>query len=267
MATWAIGDVHGCHKTLCALFARLSFDSATDRLWLVGDLVNRGPSSLEVLRWARRLAGELGERMTVVLGNHDVHLLALAAGHGRPHHQQYLEAVLDASDREELIGWLRRRPLLERREIEGEVHLLIHAGLLPEWTAAAAAARARRAEAALRQPGGLERLLAAGGEGSDLDAERLTFSTLTRLRMLDAAGRPCGHTGAPEDAPPGCVSWFDVPGRASRDAVVVAGHWAALGHRLRSDLVALDSGCVYGGALTAVRLEDREVVRVPNRDE
>ena len=268
MATYAIGDVHGCYRTLVALLDRLGFVRARDRLWFVGDLVNRGPRSLEVLRWARDLSAELGERMAVVLGNHDVHLLALAAGLGRSSHRRFLAPVLDAEDGAELIDWLRARPLLHRGDIDGRgEHLLIHAGLLPAWSAAEAASRAGRAAAVLRAPQGLRRLLAAAGdEPAATPEERETFATLTRLRMLRADGRPCAHTGAPEDAPTGCVAWFDRPDRATRDRVVVAGHWAALGHRLRRDLVALDSGCVYGGELTAVRLEDRRVFSEPNRE-
>lgn len=268
MATYAIGDVHGCHRTLRALLAELPLDRSADRLWLVGDLVNRGPHSLKVLRWARRLAGKMGERMTVVLGNHDVHLLALAAGIGRKRHRSRLAAVLEAPDGDELLTWLRQRPLFHHETLAaGGEHLLVHAGLLPEWSADIAAARARRAETVLRRPGGLESLLASSGEAPSLDEERETFWTLTRLRMLTPEGQPCDHAGAPEEAPEGCVAWFDLPERATRDAVVVAGHWAALGHRLRPDLVALDSGCVYGGSLTAVRLEDRKVFQMASREE
>lgn len=209
----------------------------------------------------------MGERMTVVLGNHDVHLLALAAGIGQERHRSGLAAVLEAPDGDELLTWLRHRPLLHREAIEpGCEHLLLHAGLLPAWSAGTAAERARRAEAVLRRPGGLESLLAAAEEAPSLDKERETFRTLTRLRMLTSEGRPCPHTGAPEEAPAGCVAWFDLPDRATRGAVVVAGHWAALGHRLRPDLVALDSGCVYGGPLTAVRLEDRQVFQMANQE-
>lgn len=266
MATYAIGDVHGCYRTLVALLDRLPLDRRRDRLWLVGDLVNRGPRSLAVLRWARGLAAELGERMVVVLGNHDVHLLALAAGLGRPHHRRHLADVLDAADGEELVAWLRHRPLLHREAVAGREHLLVHAGLLPRWTPAAAAAGARRAEALLRRSDGLQRLLGLGGGGGDEEKEREAFRVLTRLRMLTADGRLCGHTGPPEEGPAECVAWFDAPERRSRQVVAVAGHWAALGRRLRPDLVALDSGCVYGGELTAVRLEDREVFVEPNRE-
>ena len=235
---------------------------------MVGDLVNRGPSSLAVLRWARGLSAELGERMVVVLGNHDVHLLALAAGRGRPSHRRYLDEVLEAPDRDELLAWLRSRPLVHRGQIAaGPEHLLVHAGLPPAWTAAEAMARGRRAEELLRSPAGLERLLEEGPDDDEaLEEARETLRAVTTLRMLTPEGAASDHTGPPEKGPKGAVAWFDRPDRRSRDHVVVTGHWAALGRRLRPDLVALDSGCVYGGALTAVRLEDRRVLEQPNRE-
>ena len=232
---------------------------------MVGDLVNRGPRSLEVLRWARDLEVELGDRLVMVLGNHDVHLLALAAALGKPHHRESLAAVLEASDGTEILEWLRCRPLLHH---SGE-YILVHAGLLPQWDAATAARLARRVEAVLRRPDGLRLLLGLSSPDEpqiDTREEARVFRVLTRARMLKANGELCGHTGPPESAPADCRAWFDMPGRKSRDQVVVAGHWAALGRRLRPNLLALDSGCVYGGALTAVRLEDRRVFECPNRD-
>ena len=278
MVTYAIGDVQGCSATLRRLHARLvaaGLDEQRDALWLAGDLVNRGPGSLDVLRWALERQRRMGERFVCVLGNHDLHLLALAAGAERGRRGDTLEPVLAAPDRNELLAWLRGRPLLHRAELAGRPHVLVHAGLLPQWSVEQAAALARELEAALASPGGARALRQirkhketdwrAGLEGpARLGA---IASVLVRLRTCTPEGRPClEFAGPPEEAPAGCIPWFDVPGRAHRDAVVVCGHWAALGLRLRPDLVALDSGCVWGQALTAVRLEDRAVFSEPNAE-
>jgi bis(5'-nucleosyl)-tetraphosphatase (symmetrical) len=263
VATFAIGDIQGCGRTLERLLQRIGFDPAADRILQVGDLVNRGPRSLQVLRWAR----SLGDRLAVVLGNHELHLLARAAGVRKAKPRDTLDAVFAAADREELVEWLRHRPLLHR---EGR-HLLVHAGLLPAWSTAEAERRAREAETVLRSarwPRLLEALWSAdptGGE-DDLSESRLATNVFTRLRTCTSEGVPCiDFDGRPEDAPPGCVPWFDLPGPASR-GVVVFGHWAALGLRIERDYLALDSGCVWGNALTAVRLEDRAVFQEPFAD-
>ena len=280
MVTYALGDVQGCSATLRRLHARLAdagFDEARDTLWLAGDLVNRGPGSLEVLRWAVEQQRRMGERFVCVLGNHDLHLLGVAAGVERARRGDTLDEVLaaPAPEREPLLAWLRGRPLLHRAEIGGRTHVLVHAGLLPQWSAEQAAGLAREVEAALASPDPGRRLrqLRKHKEAiwrPDLEGpERLgaIASGLLRLRTCTPEGRPClDFSGPPAEAPPGCVPWFDAPGRASRDVVVVCGHWATLGLRLRPDLVALDSGCVWGQSLTAVRLEDREVFSEPCAD-
>jgi bis(5'-nucleosyl)-tetraphosphatase (symmetrical) len=266
MATYAIGDVQGCFAELTQLLERVRFDAATDRLWLVGDLVNRGPQSLEVLRFVRGL----GERAVAVLGNHDLHLIARARGHAEARRDDTLQGVLEAPDCDALIDWLRGRPLLHD---EGGF-VLVHAGLLPQWTRAKAAALAREVEAALRAPG-YDRFVAAmyGGKPdrwddrlAGIDRLRVIVNAMTRLRFCTPDGvmdfQAKGEAGA---APPGHLPWFDVPGRRNADAVIVCGHWSALGVRLRPDLLALDSGCVWGGALSAVRLEDRMLFQVPCR--
>ncbi|MFQ5525308.1 MAG: symmetrical bis(5'-nucleosyl)-tetraphosphatase [Thermoanaerobaculia bacterium] len=260
MATYAIGDVHGCFRTLELLLLRLPFESGSDRLWLTGDLVNRGPRSLEVLRWAEGVSRDLGKRFVSVLGNHDLHLLATAAGHGRPHHRGAFADLLEASDADRLVDWLARRPLFHR---DGAT-VLVHAGLFPEWSLAEAAGRAAEFEAVLREESSRVALFASVAS----DGGRLPRNLygLTSLRMLKEDGEVCDFTGPPELAPEGCIPWFEVPGRRSRDVTVVAGHWAALGLRREDDFVGLDTGCVYGGSLTAVRLEDREVFSVPNRE-
>jgi len=264
MSCYAIGDIQGCHVTLCRLLDRVRFDPAQDRLWLTGDLVNRGPRSLEVLRWARRL----GDRVTAVLGNHDLHLVGRALGLRPPRKTDTLDPVLEAGDGADLVAWLRERPLLHR---EGSF-VLVHAGLLPEWTVEDAEALAREAEGLLRG----DRVKGAfAGEGGDAWSfklegarrERAALRVFTRLRMLSPGdGRFSGFSGAPEEAPPGCVPWFEVEHRRGQECTVICGHWAALGFRMLPGLFALDSGCVWGGKLTAVRLEDRAVFQEPMAD-
>lgn len=271
MATYAIGDVHGCFLTLRRLLQRISYDPGRDRLWLVGDLVNRGPRSLEVLRWAV----EQGERLTVVLGNHDLHLLARAAGLARARRRDTLEEVLAAPDRDDLLAWLRGRPLLHRED----GFLLVHAGLLPAWTVADAERLAREVEAALRAnragrllaslrvepPRPWRASLAAGAR------RRLALAVFTRLRTLRPGGRLCDDfSGPPDEAPDGCLPWFDFPDRQTAGETVIFGHWAALG-LLRRDglagLVGLDTGCVWGRELTALRLEDGKLFQEPSSEE
>lgn len=262
MSTWAIGDIHGCYRTLRRLLKAIRFDPAQDRLWLVGDLVGRGPRALDVLRF---VSGP-GLAATSVLGNHDLFLLACAAGLATPRAKDRLDEILGAYDRDELTSWLRQRPLL----VSAGETLLVHAGLLPHWSPARAERRARDAEERLAgaKP---EAVLDAwrGGKTGSLalarDAETLTI--LTRLRACTAKGEPYKNfTGPPSQLPRRCHPWFDAPGRASAHVTIVCGHWAALGLTLRPDLLALDTGCVWGKALTAVRLSDRRVVQEPFGD-
>ena len=280
MVTYAIGDVQGCFATLQRLLERLraaGFDERADALWLAGDLVNRGPRSLDVLRWAAAQERRMGPRLVVVLGNHDQHLLGVAAGVERPRKGDTLQDVLaaPASERDELIGWLRQRPLLHRASIGSRPHLMVHAGLLPQWSADEAATLAREVEAALAGDDWPRALSDLRRHKRECWSERLSTakrrgaaaSALMRLRTCTAEGRLCADfSGPPEEAPKGCLPWFDIPGRRSRDHVVACGHWATLGLRLRDDLVALDTACVWGQSLTAVRLEDRAVYSEPNAD-
>lgn len=249
MATYAIGDVQGCATTLERLLVRIGF-AGHDRLWLVGDLVNRGPRSADVLRLVRGL----GERAVVVLGNHDLHLLARAAGLEPAKRRDTLDDVLSAPDRAPLLDWLRTRPLLHR---DG-AWLMVHAGLLPAWTVDEAEARAREVEALLAQ-GRLAELL-----GDSRPARSLRV--LTRLRTCRDDGRLCDFDGAPEDAPDGCQPWFSSPKRRSTEVTVLFGHWSALGLHLGADAIGLDTGCVWGRTLTALRLEDRAVFSEPARE-
>ncbi|MGQ0429312.1 MAG: symmetrical bis(5'-nucleosyl)-tetraphosphatase [Gammaproteobacteria bacterium] len=269
MAVYAIGDLQGCHTELLQLLDRLGFDPARDRLWLTGDLVNRGPDSLAVLRELRAL----GDRVTAVLGNHDLHLLALAfAPAGVRRREPGLVAVLDAPDAADLLAWLIARPLLHRDATLGWT--LIHAGLPPQWTLADALRAAREVEAALvGDPAAL--LSQMYGDQPDLwspalaGIARLRFSVncLTRLRFVDAEGRLLLSLKGPvADAPAGTVPWFRHPARRTRRDALVFGHWSALGFLSEPGLRCLDSGCVWGGTLAAIRLDaDQPPVQLPCR--
>jgi len=261
MATWAIGDVHGCYRTLCALLARPGI-AVSDRLWFVGDLVNRGPRSLETLRFV----AALGERATVVLGNHDLHFLARAAGVAGPRRLDTLDELLAAPDLDELAEWTRCRALL----VEENGTVLVHAGLLASWSVGDAVERARRAEAALRSAEAARYLAAfrptseAPGGGRALRDVLDDLRVFTLMRTVDRDGRPTyDFTGPLDELPQDRMPWFDVGARRER---VVCGHWAAAGLQLRDDLAALDTGCAWGGRLTALRLDDGRVEQAENAD-
>ncbi len=256
LATYAIGDIQGCWESLRALLKLLPFRPGLDRLWLAGDLVNRGPGSLEVLRWASQR-----DDVTAVLGNHDMHLLAAAFGHGALRPTDTLDRILGATDRDRLIAWLQRRPFLVE---QGDL-VLVHAGLHPSWSLAEARARARAAERALRTAPDL--LLAGLYEKNPDDRDLATIRTMTNIRTCRESGRPrWGFKGPPDAAPPGSTPWFEQRGPTRGNERVVFGHWAALGLLVRRDVVGLDTGCVWGGQLTAVRLNDDKVFRVTSRD-
>ena len=289
MATYAIGDVHGCSDSLRALLDRLPLDPDRDRLWLVGDLVNRGPDNVGVLRWARETEARMGARFVAVLGNHDVHLLARAAGVAAPREKDTLDDLLEGADRrerDELVAWLRARPLLHRerqprpgRNGQGD-RLLVHGGLLPGWSPAVAEELARDTEGVLRGPDG-DRLLADYAKRNGrfdhqcriddpLGRASCGLAVFTLLRTLRADGEPrCGFTGRPDEAPTGDRAWF----RAWREEcatdelpTVVFGHWAALGLYREPGLFGLDTGCVWGDRLTAARIEDGELWGVESRE-
>ncbi|MGH8495150.1 MAG: symmetrical bis(5'-nucleosyl)-tetraphosphatase [Gammaproteobacteria bacterium] len=268
MAVYAIGDVQGCHSELERLLDAVRFDPAADRLWFAGDLVNRGPGSLEALRYVR----SLGEAAVTVLGNHDLHLLALAETDApQPRKYDTLKPVLEAPDAGELLGWLRERPLLH---YDADLDwLLIHAGLPPQWDRKTAGACAREVETALRGEKRRKYLKGMYGDrprrwrSSLTGNRRLRFITncLTRLRYCDAKGRiDLEPTGAPGTQPKGLMPWFRVPGRKSEGLRIVCGHWAAMGLRVEGGVHAIDTGCVWGGRLTALRLDGAgEMVSVP----
>lgn len=262
MATYAIGDIQGCFLEFEQLLDRLSFEPSRDRLWLVGDLVNRGPQSLQVLRKVQAL----GEAAITVLGNHDLHLLALAAApQRRSKATDTLAAVLAAPDRAQLLDWLRRQPLLHHDPALG--YTMIHAGLPPQWDLATARDCARQVEMVLRDAEQGRALLAAMyGDNPDRwspelhGMERLRFITncFTRLRYCRTDGTlELRFKGAPQDAPAGIMPWFRVPGRRSRTARIVCGHWSALGYHDEDGVLSIDTGCVWGRRLCAVRLDRR----------
>lgn len=268
MPVYAIGDVQGCYDSLRHLLDRFDFDPAHDRLWFVGDLVNRGPRSLEVLRFVR----SLGSAAVTVLGNHDLYLLMLAEGAEKRRGQDdTLEAVLTAPDRGELLHWLRCQPLFHS---EGE-WAMVHAGLLPGWSIRKAGQLAREVEKVLSGPG-FSRLMRKmwGSEptawSEDLegwDRLRVIVNAMTRMRFCSPGGEMEFKTkGEVASAPAGFLPWFDVPGRKSAGERLLVGHWSALGLLMRDDLIALDTGCLWGRELTAVRLEDRAVFQVASAE-
>jgi len=270
MTTWAIGDVQGCFDALQALLEKIHFDRARDRLWFTGDLVNRGPASLETLRFVK----DLGERAVTVLGNHDLHLLAAAHGHARHSKHDTFDDVLAAPDRDELLDWLRRRPLLHHDAELGWT--LIHAGLLPQWDLADAQRLATEADNVLRGPGMVDFFAHMYGDIPDHWREelrghertRVIVNAFTRLRYCDREGAmDLRFKGALGDQPPDLVPWFQAPHRRSRDARIVFGHWSTLGPYDGDNVLALDSGCLWGRLLTAARLESghAEMVSIPCR--
>ncbi|KAB2931258.1 MAG: symmetrical bis(5'-nucleosyl)-tetraphosphatase [Candidatus Contendobacter sp.] len=259
MAVYAIGDVQGCHDPLLRLLDLLRFDPAADVLWLVGDLVNRGPHSVEVLR----LVHGLGERAVTVLGNHDLTLLAVAAGRVKPKRKDTFHTILAAPDQGELLDWLRRRPLLHHDPALG--FTLVHAGLPPQWDLELAQSCAAELETTLRGPN-CEDFLAHmfGGEPrrwrDDLagyDRLRFIVNALTRMRFCAADGTlSLSEKGPPGGQEPSLLPWFAVPGRRNAGLNLVFGHWAALGYYRAPGIYALDSGCVWGNRLTAIRLDE-----------
>lgn len=258
MTTYAIGDVQGCYDELQALLDVLKFDFRTDTLWLAGDLVNRGPRSLEVLRFVK----SLGECAVTVLGNHDLHLLVHAHGYEAAKKGDTLEPIVNAPDRDELLTWLRHRPLLHH-----DPHCqitLIHAGVAPQWTLADAMACAREAENVLRDDDVFHDFLEnMYGNNPDCwdpglkhwDRMRFIINCFTRLRFVDGNGRlKLKAKGAPGSQPSGCVPWFQAPQRQTKNNKLLFGHWSTLGFYCGDNVVSLDTGCLWGGKLTAINV-------------
>jgi bis(5'-nucleosyl)-tetraphosphatase (symmetrical) len=260
MATYAIGDVQGCYDELQALLGRVGFDRTRDRLWFVGDLVNRGPKSLQVLRFVK----ELGDRAVVVLGNHDLHLLTQHEGFERKRKDDTFDDVLGAPDARELVDWVRSRPMMHA---EGNF-AMVHAGLLPQWTIEKSLLLAGEVEQALRAPNYRDFLAnmygSKPGRWDDAlagrDRLRVIVNAMTRMRFCTAEGVMEFSTSR-KVSPPGYFPWYET--RTDAEQAIVFGHWSAQGLKLTDRIAALDSGCVWGGALTALRLEDRWLAQVP----
>ncbi len=266
MATWAIGDLHGCYDELQRLLERIEFNPESDRLWFVGDLVNRGPDSLACVRFVR----DLGDHAVCVPGNHDLHLLAAAAGVRGPRAKDTFDDILNAPDREDLLDWLRFRPLLHHDAELG--FTLVHAGLHRDWDLATAQALATEVETELRNDDPMRPFAYMYGDeplqwSPGLNGEeriRFAINCFTRMRYCRADGAlDLDPTGAPGTQPEGLMPWFDLPRRANADLRIVFGHWSTLGYAARNGVYAIDSGCLWGGRLTALSLDDpRTLVQV-----
>ncbi len=263
MSTYAIGDIQGCFQALQLLLQKIDFDPARDRLWLVGDLVNRGPDSLAVLRWAKAL----GDKAIIVLGNHDLHLLAVAYGFVKAHRKDTISPILEAPDRDELLEWLRHQRLFYT---EGD-YALVHAGLLPQWSVKKAGSLAHEVEQELRGKNFMAFFEHMYGNepntwNNDLRGMarlRMITNAMTRLRFCTPKGAmEFDHKGPPDISPAGHLPWYEAPNRKSADTTLIFGHWSALGLKFHSNLMALDTGCLWGGDLTAVRLEDQQVYQI-----
>lgn len=259
MSLFLIGDVQGCDSALQRLLDEISFSASRDTLYLLGDLVNRGPNSAGVLR---RLMG-YGAAAQCVLGNHDLHLLAVAHGVRKPHRKDTLNDILNAPDRLEMLDWLRTQRMAMLENIIGNEVLMLHAGVLPAWNATKTIALAQEVEEVLRSPALGDFLQQMYGDEPAAWSDSLTgtarlrviVNALTRMRFCDAQGRMEfeAKKGA-DDTPHGYMPWFDVPGRQTADVTVAFGHWSTLGWLDRSDVISLDTGCVWGGCLSALRL-------------
>jgi len=262
MAIYAIGDVQGCFIPLQKLLQMIAFDPARDRLWFTGDLVNRGPQSLETLRYVKKL----GDAAVTVLGNHDLHLLAVAFNHTAPRKKDTLDAIFKAPDRDELLDWLRHRPLLHH----DEHYCLVHAGFPPQWDLDQARHCAAEVETLLRGAGASQFFAHMYGDTPDKwsnrlkEWERMRFITncFTRIRYCHIDGTlDLRYKGAPGTQPKHLIPWFEAPNRKSAYLNIVFGHWSTLGFRAANGVIALDTGCLWGGQLTALRLDNKKLQR------
>jgi bis(5'-nucleosyl)-tetraphosphatase (symmetrical) len=261
MALYLIGDVQGCDKALQALLDEISFSPSRDTLYFLGDLVNRGPDSAGVLRRLMTYGGTA----RCLLGNHDLHLLAIGLGTRKAKRKDTLQGILDAPDCEHMLSWLRQQSLALLENFNGYELLMIHAGVLPNWSAAQTISLASEVETVLRSPAAGEFLAQMYGDQPDRWSENLSgnerlrviVNALTRMRFCDPQGRMefASKEGA-DTAPAGYLPWFDVPGRQTADIMVAFGHWSTLGWLGRRDVLSLDTGCVWGGCLSALRLSE-----------
>lgn len=260
MSTYAIGDIQGCFAELEKLLAKINFNADKDILWFTGDLVNRGPHSLEVLRFVKAL----GEKHVIVLGNHDLHLLAVAYGVRNLHQEDNLDEILAAPDKHELLDWLRHRPLLHYDKLTG--YVMTHAGLAPQWSLHQARMLAREVEEILHghSPEVFFKNMYANQPDlwtdslSGFERWRCIINFLTRMRFCYANGRlDLSYKGEIAGKPEDLIPWFDVPNRKNANDKIIFGHWAALNGKTDTpNIYPLDTGCVWGNGLTAMRLED-----------
>ncbi|PXX49538.1 MULTISPECIES: symmetrical bis(5'-nucleosyl)-tetraphosphatase [Aquitalea] len=264
MATYAIGDIQGCFGPFQQLLRQIEFNPGKDTLWLTGDLVNRGPESLQVLRWVFQQQ----DRVQIVLGNHDLHLLAVSEGFGKLHRSDTVDDILNAADGKVLLDWLRCQPLM----IAEQGYAMVHAGLLPEWSIDKALRLAEEVEDGLSGPYYRDFLSRLYGNkptrwADDLKgAERLRVivNAMTRMRFITREGEvDLAYKGELDGAPANLIPWFEAKGRRSSHTPIICGHWSALGLHVTEDILSIDSGCLWGGSLTALRLEDRQTFSLP----
>ena len=267
MANYLIGDIQGCDAPLARLLDRIGYSPSRDTLYLLGDLVNRGPASGAVVR---RLMS-LGDSARCLLGNHDLSLLAVAHGYRAPHRNDTMDDILGAPDRDAMLDWLRHRSMA----LHAHGILMVHGGVLPQWDCAQTLALAAEVEDVLRGARLTDFLAHMWGNQPDrwndalegADRLRVIVNALTRLRFCTPDGvMDLKAAGRPEQAPAGMLAWFDVPGRRSTGTTIAFGHWSTLGYLRRPDLVSLDTGCIWGGCLSALRLADdgaHELVQEP----
>jgi len=265
MATYAIGDIQGCFHAFQSLLSRLKFNKAQDQLWLAGDLINRGSGSLAVLRWCY----EHQANIKTVLGNHDLHALAVAHGIRPAHRSDTLQAIIDAPDADELLTWLRHQPLM----VSNDAYVMVHAGLLPQWEIRDALACAKEVEAALQSENYRVFLREMYGNKpkvwrddlTGINRLRIITNAMTRMRVCTQAGElNFDFKGELIDVPLGYMPWFDVSTRKNQESSIICGHWSALGLHQRANVHALDTGCLWGGKLTAMCLETKAITQVPS---
>jgi bis(5'-nucleosyl)-tetraphosphatase (symmetrical) len=256
MAHYLIGDIQGCDAPLARLLQKIAFSPSRDTLYVLGDLVNRGPASAAVLR--RLMA--YGDAARCLLGNHDLSLLAVAHGHRAPHRNDTMDDILGAPDRDALLDWLRHRSMA----LHAHGILMVHGGVLPQWDLRQALALAAEVEAVLRGPELAGFLAQMWGNQPDhwedglagADRWRVIVNALTRLRFCTPEGvMDLRASGGLHQAPPGMLPWFQVPDRRTAGVPIAFGHWSTLGFLQRPDILSLDTGCVWGGCLSALRLD------------
>jgi bis(5'-nucleosyl)-tetraphosphatase (symmetrical) len=264
MATYAIGDLQGCFHSFQALLKQIQFNPERDRLWFVGDLINRGSGSLDVMRWI--LAHQ--SSVVTVLGNHDLHTLVVAEGFVSAHRSDTIQSLLDAPDAPELLGWLRQQPLVHFEH----GYLMVHAGLLPDWSVPQALALGHEVQSALQAPNYRDFLKHMYGNDpkrwddklTGWDRLRVITNAMTRLRICSADGEmEFKFKGELQNIPDGYQPWFELSERASVNTPIVFGHWSALGLQHKNNVYSLDTGCLWGGYLSAMRLDDKQIFQVP----